>query len=549
MKKKFLTFILGLLAPVCLSACGGQTTQSSSSSEEAVPLEDDGVTGYTYDNTVANKNGSMSYEIFVRSFYDSNGDGTGDLNGVKEKLPYLNDLGIKTLWLMPIHPSPTYHGYDVTDYYDVNPEYGTLADFDSLVAEAEKYNIDIMIDMVLNHCSVKHEYFTTAYTDYMNRNEAEDSKANWFNFSETNASGSHVYNGSLGQIYYESWFDSGMPDFNLDCDAVRDEIEKIMKFWIVDHKVKAFRLDAVLYYYYGNTSKNKSFLTWLKETATKYNPNFYMVGECYSNNIVINDYYNSECDSFFRFEAAKGGDLGVINVAKGNANAYAFANSIASNEKTIKSRNPNGYSSYFLSNHDQDRIGDSFKKNQNSGKAAASLLGLLPGTSFMYYGEEIGLLGTRGDNDGNDVKRRLPMIWSKDNKTGQCSFPDKTRPDLNNTKQVENGATDLLNDPDSLLNHYKKVINLRNKYSFIKTGTFESLSSSLGLTKEHKGIMAYKITDGDDYIIVVTNFGKTNDQVTSPGTEIVDSINTIHKKPEISNGLLKIGAYSTVILK
>lgn len=549
MKRKFLTFILGLLAPICLSACGGGETTESSSSEEAVPLEDDGITGYTYDNTITNENGSMSYEIFVRSFYDSNGDGTGDLNGVKAKLPYLNDLGIKTLWLMPIHPSPTYHGYDVTDYYDINPDYGTLADFDSLVAEAEKYNIDIMIDMVLNHCSVQHKYFTTAYADYMNKNDSEDSKADWFNFSETNASGSHIYNGNLGQIYYESWFDSGMPDFNLDCDAVREEIEKIMKFWIVDHKVKAFRLDAVLYYYYGNTSKNKSFLTWLKETATKYNPKFYMVGECYSNDIVINDYYNSKCDSFFRFEAAKGGDLGVINVAKGNANAYVFANSIESNEKKVKNNNPNGYSSYFLSNHDQDRIGDSFKKNQNSGKAAASLLGLLPGTPFMYYGEEIGLLGTRGDNDGNDVKRRLPMIWSKEDKTGQCSFPDKTRPDLNNTKQVENGAADLLSDPDSLLNHYKKVINIRNKYSFIKTGTFESLSTSLGLTKEHRGILAYKITNGDDYITVVTNFGKTNDQITSPGTEIIDSINTIHKKPAIESGLLKIGAYSTVILK
>ncbi|MBR0294860.1 MAG: alpha-amylase, partial [Bacilli bacterium] len=115
------------------------TTVSESEDEGELPLPKDASTGYTFEN-VSNADGSMSYEIFVRSFYDSDGNGIGDLRGVDSKIPYLADLGIKTIWLMPIHPSPSYHGYDVTDYYAINPDYGTLNDFDSLVATASTYN-------------------------------------------------------------------------------------------------------------------------------------------------------------------------------------------------------------------------------------------------------------------------------------------------------------------------------------------------------------------------------------------------------------------------
>ena len=186
----------------------------------------------------------MSYEIFVRTYYDTNGDGIGDLNGVKAKIPYLANLGIKTVWLMPIMPSPTYHGYDTTDYYGIHPDYGTLDDFKALVEEANKYHIDIMIDMVINHCSIKHDYFVQSASDYINGDTSEDSKADWFNWG----TGTHRYE---GLFQYEGRFSSSMPDFNLDSPGVRAEIDKIFKFWIQDMGVKGFRLDAVLYYYFG----------------------------------------------------------------------------------------------------------------------------------------------------------------------------------------------------------------------------------------------------------------------------------------------------------
>ena len=174
MKKRTLILLVSLfsLSSVAMVSCN-ETNDSSSnleqtekptsdpyadfedpSSEEIISnviLNEYKEKNYVYDQTVSNENGSVAYEIFVRSFYDYDGDGIGDFLGVKEKLPYLQDLGVKTIWLMPIHESPSYHGYDVIDYYGVNSQYGTMSDFEELLVSAEEYNIDVMIDIVFNH--------------------------------------------------------------------------------------------------------------------------------------------------------------------------------------------------------------------------------------------------------------------------------------------------------------------------------------------------------------------------------------------------------------
>ena len=529
--KKFLIPSLSLFS-IILTACGLASTKDG--------LSLDKNKDYTFED-VSNKNGSMSYEIFVRSFYDSDNDGIGDLKGVEAKLPYLYDMGFKTLWLMPIHPSPTYHGYDVSNYYAVNTDLGTLDDFDDLVATAKNYNIDIMIDMVLNHCSIQNPWFRQSYNDYKNGNTDEDSKADWFNWG---ASGS-----TYGGVSYECRFDSSMPDFNLDSESLRAEIANICKFWI-NHGVKGFRLDATLYYYYGNTTKNNAFLKWLEDTCHEYDEDFYMVGECWQSDSTVNSYYNSTCDSFFRFGTSTSGDYSVANLIKGFGTASRIEKYIQNNEKAMKTANSKAYSSYFLSNHDMDRISKNFDETQN--KMAASLLCLMPGTPYMYYGEEIQLVGRRetSPDDLSDVKRRLPMIWSKKDKTGECSFPETNRQDLNNTEQVELGVVDRLNEKFSLLKHYKKVINIRNKYPFIKQGVFTSMCDTLdadALYNQDK-IMAYKIALDDEYIIVVHNFTSVTQTVTSPGTEILDEINTSRYRPKIVDGKLTIAPYSSVIL-
>ena len=543
MKNKL--FVLSSILLLALSACGRGGASPQEEDDGIIHLQEDTSTSYNIDSSISNANGSMSYEIFVRSFYDTNNDGIGDLNGVTYKLDYLKSLGIKTIWLMPIMPSPSYHGYDVSDYYNVHSDFGTLADFDNLVTKAREKNIDIMIDMVLNHCSSQNNYFKTAKSDYKNGNTGENSKANWFTWSDRPVDG---YHSSGDGLYYESRFDGGMPDFNLDNQAVRNEIENIVKFWIQDHGVKGFRLDAVLYYYYQVTDKNVEFLSWLEDVTHKYDPNFYMVGEAWDGNNVVNSYYNSKCDSFFRFDnSISGGLYSLINFAKGNGKANTLISNIEKADAKMKTNNPNGYSSFFLSNHDQDRISRSFNETQN--KVAAQLYCLLPGTPFMYYGEEIQLVGTRntGPDDLSDVRRRLPMIWSKTNKTGECQFPEKNRQDLNTTKQVELGVDDKLSEPFSLVNHYRYVISIRNKYPLFKQGVITNMTDVL--ETEIKYVCAYKISLGNDYIIVVHNLGAENVAVTAPGTEILDQINTSHLIPELSNGKLKLAAQSTVIMR
>lgn len=562
MKKKIIyAFLLPLLL---VASCGGggeeQSQETSSTSSElssstlsssedtGVQMEDDPATNYVFEN-VDNSRGSMSYEIFTRSFYDANGNGIGDLKGITTNLDYLKRMGIKTLWLTPIHPSPTYHGYDVKDYFDVSKAIGSLEDFDELVEEANNRNIDIMLDMVFNHCSRENQIFIDSYNDFKAGYAGEDSKKDWFNWSET-AGGIYnaCYNGDRN-AWYEARFDSSMPDFNFDCEALRNYIESIMKFWIVDHGVKGFRLDAVKYYYYENTNLNNAVLTWMEEVAHKYDPNFYMVGECWSADTAVNMYHGSKLDSFFRFEGSYEGTTSILNVAKGNIKAERFANTVVKNVNAIHQKNPNGYPSYFLSNHDMNRSIHAFGENENTPKTAASILALLPGTSFMYYGEEIGMLGKRktSPDDLSDVRRRLPLIWSETDTTGQCIFPESNRQDLNNNTQVKKGIHDREAENFSLLNHYRKAVEIRNKYPFIKHADIVSLVD--GLNTDSTKVLAYKLYQGEDYIIVVHNCSDKNMEVTVEGSQIVDSLNVNHKIPVLENGSLKIGAYSTVVIQ
>ena len=519
------------------------------------PLSHDTNEDYVIDNTVSNEKGSMSYEIFVRSFYDSDNDQIGDLGGVKAKIPYLADLGIKTIWLMPIHQSSSYHGYDVLDFYSVHSDFGSINDFDALVNEANRYNIDIMIDMVFNHTSRACSWFNQSYIDYKNNNTSSNSKADWYMWSDSKLPGKYyLYN----DLYYLGVFDSWMPDLNLDSESLRNEIDNICKFWIEDHGVKGFRLDAAMHYYAENVNKNNEFLGWLEDTTHKYDPNFYMVAEVWTNDVTVNNYYKSGLDSCFRFDNSVTGDYNLVNLTRGFGNPNIIAKNIQKNEEDLRKNNPNGYSSYFVSNHDQDR--PDYTKEDYPGlglkqnKMLASLYGLLPGTPFMYYGEEIQLKGKRNTNpdDRSDAKRRLPMIWSETNKTGECKFPEAGRSDLDDTEQVKKGVDDVLQENYSLVKHYRKVINIRNKYGDIfKRGLFKSLVKDLVYTEDYmEGRMfAYSMTYNDETIYVVHNFSIYNAEIETIGNSIVDSINTTQKIPTLKDGLLRIGALSTVILK
>lgn len=556
MKKRI---VLLILTSLFLVGCGNTSTSDKcdpddifcdpdEETKDEVMLQEDKNATYVFDNSVSNENASANYEIFIRSFYDSNNDGIGDLNGIKEKLPYLQELGIKNLWLMPFNPSPSYHGYDVKDYYEINPDYGTLDDFKDLVETAKKYNIGILMDFVINHCSNENQWFIDSYNDYIKGNVSEGSKADWFNWSTTQKDGYNRYKNS--NIYYESRFSYTMPDLNLSNKEVLAEVDNICKYWL-EMGVEGFRLDAVLYYQYMDTSYNVNFLKWLKETCKKYKEDTYIVGECWASQNTINDYYESGCDSFFSFQTslAGNGNGSIVPTVKRFNSCLKFGDYIEEQEKAMKTINPNALSSYFLSNHDMDR--SSANLGGYNAKAAASLTYLLPGTPYIYYGEEIGLLGKRvtSPDDQSDVRRRLPMVWDKANKVGECDFPEKNRQDLNKNDQVKEGVNDQLSTNYSLLNHYKKVLNLRNKYSFIKDASFTNLTSLV--STESGNVLIYELKSGDNKIIVVHNFelNAVKVNIGKVSYMILDSINVTKKIPELDNsGNLLIGSDSTVIL-
>ena len=194
-------------------------------------------------------NDTTFYEIFVRSFYDSDGDGAGDLNGLIGKLDYLNDgdptttsdLGVTGIWLMPIMASPSYHGYDVTDYYQVNPEYGTNEDFKRLIEEAHKRGIRVIIDLVLNHTSAEHPWFIESQ-------DPNSPKRDWYVWSDEEPQGKGWHPGKNGGYYY-GYFGEHMPDLNYKNPAVTEEMQKVVRFWLEEMGADGFRLDAVKYLY------------------------------------------------------------------------------------------------------------------------------------------------------------------------------------------------------------------------------------------------------------------------------------------------------------
>ena len=422
------------------------------------------------------------YEIFVYSFYDTNNDGIGDLNGVTAKLDYIKEMGFNGIWLMPIHPSPTYHKYDVTDYYAIHPDYGTLDDFKNLVSEAHKRGIRIIIDLVVNHTSDSHPWFKAA-CDYIRKNGAPGGEyGDFYNFRITSNGAYHKVSGS--QYSYEGQFWSGMPDLNLNSENVRNEIKDIMKFWLTDCNVDGFRLDAVTSYYTGNLQGNIDFLSWLNTEAKKIKPESYIVGEAWvGDDYTINRYYESGCDSFFLFTGSQAS--GTIASAVKQNSGKAIGELFMSLHKTYG----DAILAPFLGNHDTMRPG-SFMPGEDNVKMAAGILAMMNGGTFVYYGEEIGMISKGGNN--SDPAKRIAMKWeAKSIYEGHCYLPPEGTP-VDETSYYYPSLAEQKEDKDSILNYYKEAMELRNRFPSIARGTVTYYPEGQNnyicvITKEYEG--------------------------------------------------------------
>lgn len=458
---------------------------------------------------------AVFYEIFVRSFYDSDGNGIGDFNGITAKLDYLNDgdpttntdLGITGIWLMPIFPSPSYHGYDVTDYYSVNPQYGTMEDFKHLVEEAHKRGIHIVIDMVINHTSDKHPWFKDA------KNDVNSPYRDWYIWSETDPNykgpwNEDVWHPSLTGYYY-GIFESFMPDLNYNNPEVTAEMEKVYSFWLKNVGIDGFRLDAAKHLIEENQLQQNTASThsWYQKMYPVYkemNPSAMTVGELFGDSMSVASKYvkNNEFDLVFNFQLAttiiKAAQTGrgknvsrVIETSNAFLAEYQYAP--------------------FLTNHDQNRVMGEFQNDVNKAKVAAAMLLTAPGTPFIYYGEEIGMSGSKPDEN-----IRRPMQWDNSANAGFTTGKPWRSPDTNFTDINVSSQT---KDSDSLLSNYRDLIHLREMHPVLKTGKYIAVDCN------NPVVYAALRVDEKEIVLVLINLDKetiTNYALDSSNTTLLD---------------------------
>lgn len=495
-----------------------------------------------FDNVI-DDNYRNYYEIFVYSFADSNSDGIGDLKGVQDHLDYIEDLGCNGIWLMPVMPSTTYHKYDVTDYYDIDEQYGSLEDFDSLVDECHARKIRLIIDLVMNHTSSKHPWFVQAkeYLKTLGPNETMDASVcpyvNYYHFSKEKESNSWCQLDGT-DFYYEAQFWSEMPDLNLADKNVRSEFESIATFWL-EHGVDGFRMDAPLHFEEGDSEFNYNTLKWLNEYCISVNPNFYMVSEVWASKDKIAEYYKSESASMFDFSIADAeGD--IIKTAKGKESAEKFVNKILSNEETYSENYSNCINAPFITNHDMGRVANALQSNEDDIKMAGALLLSLGGSPYIYYGEELGMK-SKGKKDEN---KRLPITWDE-GAIENCTGPNEADSDV---EQVFDAAIVQQNDADSIYFLYKKCNEIRNNYPEIARG---KLSIITELTCDDIAVTLRSWND--DEILIIYNTG-TESQVLDLGSiidkkaKIVGDI-CIGDSAALNKGELRIGGKSIVYIK
>lgn len=490
------------------------------------------------------------YQIFVHSFADSNGDNIGDLQGIIDHLDYLNDgdpnagndLGIDGIWLTPIMPSSSYHKYDVEDYYNIDPDFGTLETFDVLVEECHKRGINLIMDLVLNHISVRNPLFQNACYEVLDGKL--DGDAEYFEIHEADYFGSGTQVVALGDYACEANFSLEMPEWNLSSEKTRAEFTKIMKFWL-DRGVDGFRLDACTYFTNKGTDGTE-FLEWFVKTARSINENVYIIGENWTSESKIKEFYKSGIDSqfAFKFSDTSGQLIEKINTRKGST----LVSAVKSYQDKMKENNPDFINAMFLSNHDQMRIANSLgSKGLDYEKFAAAVYQLFPGNSFIYYGEEI---GTKAPASTGDANYRTAMDFDDDNinkiklsAIGTMGEDYETPP--------HGGVAQQLKDDNSLLNFYRRIIKVKLQNPEIARGEITG-TEDFG----EKTIGAFYIEYNGEKLMIIHNFdteGKAEleitDEMLSNATLAADFNCIDGDKVSFSNGKLSLPYHCSVVLR
>ncbi|WP_278473859.1 alpha,alpha-phosphotrehalase [Turicibacter sanguinis] len=514
---------------------------------------------------------SVVYQIYPKSFNDSNGDGLGDLIGVVEKLDYLKELGVDYIWLTPFYISPQKdNGYDVADYYNIDPRFGTMEDFELLVEQAQARGIEIMLDMVFNHTSTEHQWFKKAmsgdetYKNFYIFKDGKEGQAptNWIS----------KFGGSAWQYveefdqYYLHLFDVTQGDLNWENEAVRQEIYKVVNFWL-EKGVKGFRLDVINLIskpevfeddtigdgrrFYTDGPKIHEYLKELNENSFGKHPDVITVGEMSSTSVDNCIRYSNpdekELSMVFNFHHLKvdykDGDKWTLMDFD-----FAMLKDIFK-EWQEGMQAGNGWSAVFWCNHDQpraiSRFGDDVNYHKESAKMLASTIHLMRGTPYIYQGEEFGMKNpyfttieqyrdVEAINYFNILKEqgieeeeileilraksrdnsRTPVQWDA---TENAGFTSGTPWIPVGASYEEVNAEAALKDQDSVFYHYKKLIALRKEYDIISDGNIEMM------LMDHPQVLAYMRTLDNQKLIVLNNYYGKETEVEMPVELVSDA--------------------------
>ena len=488
---------------------------------------------------------SVVYQIYPRSFKDSNGDGIGDINGIREKLDYLKELGIDVIWLSPVYKSPNDdNGYDISDYCDIMDEFGTMEDMDNLLKEANERGIKILMDLVVNHTSDEHKWFIEAkkskdneYRDYyIWRDSVDGNEPN--DLGSTFSGSAWQYDETTGQ-YYLHLFSKKQPDLNWENEKVRNEVYKMMNFW-VDKGIGGFRMDVIDLIgkvpdemITGNGPKLHEYLQEMNKAALE-GKDLLTVGETWGATPDIAKLYSNpgrkELSMVFQFE-----HIGLDQIEgkeKWDVKSLELLDLKKVLSKWQTELEGQGWNSLFWNNHDLPRIvsrwGNDKEYRIESAKMLATLLHGMKGTPYIYQGEELGMTNVRFDdiNDYNDIESlnmykdrlskgyshneimesiyakgrdnaRTPMQWDDSENAG---FTTGTPWLAVNKNYYKINAKQCLQDENSIFNHYKKLIDIRKNNDTIIYGDYKLLC------EDDENIFAYVRELNGDKILVVCNF-------------------------------------------
>ncbi|HYV49689.1 MAG TPA: alpha-amylase family glycosyl hydrolase [Myxococcaceae bacterium] len=447
---------------------------------------------------------AVTYEILVRSFQDSDGDGKGDLPGLISRLDYLNDgdpsttsdLGVDAIWLMPVFASPSYHGYDTTDYDRINPDYGTNADFQRLASEAHRRGIKVVLDLVVNHTGSGHPWFQDAASS------ATSAHRDWYVWSPTDLgwrppwdpyTGGDCWHLKNGAWYY-ALFWSEMPDLNFQTPAVRDEMKRVAQQWL-NLGADGYRLDAARYLIEGSggsadTAQTHQYWRELASAVRAVKPDAMMVGEVWTDTSTIASYYDDLPLNF---------DFPLASAVIDSVNAGNGAG-IAGTIDQVRATYPAGATDApFLRNHDMQRTASGL--GGSTGKIANALAVLLtiPGSPFLYYGEELGLLNGSSCN-GCDEDKRSPMPWDA---TPGGGFTTGTPWHAFAPGQGAANVAAETGVDTSLLSRTRKLIAAHRDSNALSQGSIQWLSRS-------GSVLAFVRRFGSETVVVVHNLSDTS---------------------------------------